>query len=132
MSETFAEMRRVLLTAIEHAERELEQQTKQTQLHSAAHTRRLLTESRTCALELDAELRELVEHLEHVRANVEEIRERLTTCLRQLDEPGDEPPEPEEEAPPPVPTGEDTVRLLRAALETLSRNGNGNGKRESA
>ena len=127
ISETFAEMRRVLLAAIENAQTELEQQTKQSQLHGAAQMRRLLTDSRQCALELDGELRELVQHLEHVRTNIDQIRERLTTCLRQLDEPEPEPErEPQEQAAEvPPPSGEDTVRVLREALEILSRNRNG-------
>jgi plasmid stabilization system protein ParE len=139
ISETFAEMRRALLASLDRAEQELEEQTRHGQLQGTARVRRLLTDSRDCAQELDAELRELVQHLEDVRANVEEIRERLTTCLRELDEPSADKPdveadlepeaelEPEAQLPPP-PSSEDTVRLLRAALETLSQQRNGGSR----
>ena len=125
INETFSEMRGVLLTAIEHAERDLEEQIRQTQLSEEAHAQRLLTDTRQCALDLDRELRELVQHLEHVRANVEAIRERLTTCLDQLPEPAPDEPKVASAQPAAPPSSEDTVRLLRAALETLSRNTNG-------
>jgi GAF domain-containing protein len=132
--------------AIEQAERDLQEQTTNAQRRAEAEARRAAAEMTQCAIELESRIGDLVGHLDQVRASVAEIRERLLAQMRTF---GDEPvpasesrvenapqestneaehPEAEESAP--VVSADDTVRVLRAALEALNRQRNGDWRRD--
>jgi predicted nucleic acid-binding Zn-ribbon protein len=123
IAETFADVRRVLLAAVEQAER-------MARRRGAAQVQQLIEATRACASDLDAQIGQAIDQLQNVRASLAAIQARVASVAGQIE--ADEPePEPTTEAaaaapqPPPAVSGEETVRVLRAALEVLSRQRNG-------